>query len=284
MIAAGSPAGRFALVREEAAKYPAFFRRDALVAWSYKISFFTDWANLFFQVAVFYLVSRMVDPTKLPTYGGSRATYMEFAAIGIAVSAFLALAVVRVAAGIRQEQLAGTLEALLLTPTTAATIQLGSVAYDLIYIPVRTLLFLTVAAAAFGLHFNVSGILPAAAILLAFIPFVWGLGILSAASTLTVRRGSAISGYLVAALTVGSAAYVPLGSLPGWLATVARANPLTTAVDGMRQALLGHIAATSLLHDLGVLALAALVTLSVGIVAFRVALARERRRGTLGQY
>ena len=284
MISAEPRPGRLGAFGEELAKYPAFFRRDALVAWSYRMAFVSDWANLVFQAVLFYLIGRMVDPKTLPVYGGTRATYMEFVAVGIAVSAFLTLALIRVSANIRQEQLTGTLEALVLTPTASATIQLGSVAYDLVYIPVRTLLFLVFVAIAFGLQFNLSGILPSAALLLAFIPFVWGLGIVSAATTLTVRRGGAVTSYLITGLTLGSGAYFPVDILPHWLAAIARANPMTTAVSGMRQALLGHLGSGRLVHDLALLALAACVTLTAGVFSFRFALRRERRRGTLGQY
>lgn len=271
-------------LRDELAKWPAFFRRDALVAWSYRTAFLTDWGNLVFQAALFYLIGRMVNPATLPVYGGTRASYMEFVAVGIAVSAFMTLALVRVSANLRQEQLMGTLEAVLLTPTSPSTIQFGSVAYDLVYIPIRTGLFLLFAAIGFGLRFNASGIVPAALLLLAFIPFVWGLGILNAATTLTVRRGGAVAGYLIIALTIGSGAYFPVTVLPGWLQSLASANPMTTAVNGMREALLGTFSAGALLHALAILALAACVTVALGVAAFRLALAREQRRGTLGQY
>ena len=94
----------------------------------------------------------------------------------------------------QQEQLAGTLESLLMTPTSPATIQVGAVVYDLIYIPIRTAVFLVVIALAFGLDFYASGLLPALVVLVVFIPFVWGLGVASAGATLTFRRAPGSSG------------------------------------------------------------------------------------------
>jgi ABC-2 type transport system permease protein len=85
-------------------------------------------------------------------------------------------------------------------------------------------------------------------------------------------------------LTIGSGAYYPLSILPGWLREVANLNPMTTTIEGMRQALLGSLPVSQLLHDLGVLVLAGAVSVSLGVIAFRLALARERRRGTLGLY
>jgi ABC-2 type transport system permease protein len=268
----------------ELAKILAFIRRDALIAWSYRVQFVSDWGNLLMQTGVLYLVGKLVDPSTLPSYGGTRTTYIEFVAVGISLSVFVQVALVRVSAQLRQEQLTGTLEALLLTPTRPTTIQVGSVAYDLLYVPVRTAIFLTLIAAAFGLDFKASGIAPAVAILLVFIPFVWGLGILGAASTLTVRRGANAVSSIVALMTIGSGAYFPVDVMPGWLQAIAHANPMTLAVSGTRRALLAGTSGDALLHDVGLLAIASAVSLLVGAAAFRFALRRESRRGSLGHY
>src|SRR5581483_3888566 len=127
-----------------------------------------------------------------------------------------------------------------------------------------------------------SGVVPAIVLLLAFIPFVWGLGTVGAAAALTVRRGTVVTTYLITALTVGSSAYFPEASLPAWFRPLVSANPMTTALDGMRQALLGHLSGGALARDVGILAAASAVALAAGVVSFRLALARERRRGALG--
>lgn len=269
---------------EEVPKLLAFLRRDALTAWSYRVSFFSEWGQLAFQVGLFYMIGKLVDPATLPSYGGTRATYMEFVAVGIAVTVFVTVAVSRVSAQLRQEQLTGTLEALLLTPTTPTAIQLGSVAYDLLYVPLRAGIFLLVISLGFGLRFEPSGVAPAALILIAFIPFVWGLGIMSAATALTVRRGTSAIAYVLTVMMLGSGAYFPIGALPHWLEAIARANPMALAVDGMRHALLAGMSGGELLRTLGLLALASVVGIGLGATAFRLALRRERRRGTLGQY
>jgi ABC-2 type transport system permease protein len=268
----------------ELRKIPAFLRRDALVAWSYRVQFVSDWGYLVLQAFVFYWIGRLVDPKTLPQYGHHRTTYLEFVAVGISVGVFVQLALVRVAAQLRQEQLAGTLEALLLTPTRPTTIQVGSVTYDLLYVPVRTCIFLALIAVGFGLRFHAGGIAPAALILLLFIPFMWGLGILSGASTLTVRRGANAVGPIVALMAIGSGAYFPLDVMPGWLQAVAHVSPMTLAVRGMRQSLLAGISGGQLLHIVWILAVASACSIAVGAAGFRYALIRESRRGSLGHY
>jgi ABC-2 type transport system permease protein len=254
-----------------------------LVAWSYRTAFIGEWVGLLTGAATFYFVGLMVNPKTLPQYGGTKTTYMEFVAAGIALGAFIQVGLGRVGAALRGEQLMGTLESLLMTPTSVATIQVGSAVYDLIYVPIRTALFFVLITLLFGLHFEPSGIGPAVVSLLLFIPFVWGLGVTSAAITLTVRRGGTAFALGVSALIVGSGAFFPLALLPDWVTSITRFNPVTLAVDGIRRPLLGGGWGGIWPHGL-LLAPMALVTLVAGLFAFRLALRREQRRGTLGLY
>jgi ABC-2 type transport system permease protein len=280
---AASPA-RAAGVLSEARKLPAFVRREFLIAWSYRMSFVSDLVGLVAQALVFYFIGIMVDPGKLPTYGGEQVTYLDFAAVGIGLGIFMHFGLERLGRAVRNEQLMGTLESVLITPTAPSTMQVGSVAFDLIYIPVRTALLLTVMAVTFGLHFRGAGIPVAAVVLLSFLPFVWGLGVVSAAATLTFRRGSGLIGLGTLGLAFISGLYFPIELLPHWLTTVARLNPIALASGAMRDALLGHATFADVAPSLfGLLGLSVL-TLTLGVFAFRLALRRERRNGTLGLY
>jgi ABC-2 type transport system permease protein len=268
----------------ELRKIPAFLRRDLLVLLSYRVAFVSDIVGLLGQILVFYFVGKMVSPDSLPTYGGTEVTYLEFASIGIAIGVFLQIGFERVSTAIRGEQLMGTLESVLMTPTAPSTVQLGSVAFDLVYIPLRTAIFLAAVALAFGIHFDASGILPAIVVLLAFIPFVWGIGIASAGLILTFRRGAGAAGVALIGIGLLSGAYFPLDLLPGWLQAVAEFNPMALAIDGMREALLGGSGWSDVGGILVRLLPLSAVSLVVGLAVFRAALRRERAQGTLGLY
>src|SRR5690606_31338438 len=75
-------------------------------------------------------------------FGGNPVGYVEVVAVGIALMGFLQIALTRMVTAIRREQMIGTLEVVLATPTSPATFQLGSVAYDIVYVPIRTVVFL----------------------------------------------------------------------------------------------------------------------------------------------
>jgi ABC-2 type transport system permease protein len=268
----------------ELRKLPAFLRRDFLVAWSYRMSFVSDLVGLVGQVIVFYFIGQLVDSSRLPTFGGSSVSYLEFAAVGIALGVFIQFGLDRVSAAMRGEQLMGTLESVLMTPTAPSTIQLGSVAFDLVYIPLRTAAFLGGVTLAFGLHFTASGIGPALLLLLAFIPFVWGLGVLTAAMLLTFRRGSGLIGLGTVVVGLLSGVYFPLTLLPDWLEGIANVNPVAQAINGMRDALLGGAGFVDIASNLAFVLPFSAASLAVGLGVFRLAVRRERRRGTLGLY
>jgi ABC-2 type transport system permease protein len=149
---------------------------------------------------------------------------------------------------------------------------------------VRTALFLLIAALSFGVHYHAAGFAPAAAVVLVFIPFIWGVGATAAAGVLTFRRGASLFGAGAFALTFSSGAFFPLGVLPHWLETIAKLNPIAVAIDACRRALLGGDGWSDLLPRIGVIAGASAVAMVLGLVSFRLALQRERRLGTLGMY
>ena len=262
----------------------AFARRDLLTAWSYRAAFVSDVFAIAFQIVLFYFLGRLVDPSTLPQYGGRPTTYLEFAAVGIVLGAFMGLGMSKTSTALRQEQLAGTLESLLMTPVRPWVIQLGMASYDLLYVPLRTGLFLGVLAVVMDVSFDLSGAPAALLILLVFIPFVWGLGMIGAAAILTFKRGGGLVGMVASAITVTSGAYFPLNLLPDWIRPVAEANPVGLAFEGTRQALLGGAGVGDVIVDAAVIALWAALAIGVGHVAGNLALARERRRGTLVTY
>lgn len=276
--------GALGVAAEELAKLPAFARRDLLIAWSYRVGFFSDIGNLVAQMLVFYFIGQLIDAGELPTYGGASVTYLEFVTLGIVLNVFVQVALNRTSEALRTEQMTGTLEALLTTPTATPTIQLGSAVFDLLYMPLRTAVFLTFMVFAVGLDLHASGVLPALALMVAFLPFVWGIGMGAAAAILTFRRGSGALGIGVLFLGLASGAFFPLSLLPDWIATLAEYNPLAIAIEGLRDTLLGGTGWSGLGRDLTALLACSVLSILGGSVLFKLALRRERRRGTLGLY
>ena len=269
---------------EDLGKIPAFFRRDLLILWSYRTAFFSDWINMLVQVMVFYFLSDLVPTNRLPEFGGQPTTYIQFVTVGIALTGFVAISLGRVTSAVSTEQSQGTLEALLMTPTASSTIQLGWVVYDLLYVPLRTAVFLVLMSVLLGVTLSPAGILPTVVMFIPFIPFIWGLGLISAAVILTFRRGQNLVALWAVLLTLTSGAYFPIQYFPPWLQRIAEINPMTQVLNGAREALLGHPDWPLVWSVVPPLLPLAFLTITLGSLAFRLALTRERRRGTLGLY
>jgi ABC-2 type transport system permease protein len=276
--------GRLSVVAGELRKLPAFGRRDLVTTLSYRYPFVGDVMGLLFQTVMFYFVSRLVSPDRMPVVGGQRPNYLAFVSIGIAVSAFMQVGLGRMLQSVQSERMLGTLESLLVTPTKLWAIQLGPAIYDVVYVPIRTGLFLLIVSAVYGVDLRLAGIVPATAVLLAFIPFVWGLGVLGAANILAFRRGTTMIGFVSTLLSIGSGAYFPLELLPHWAQGVAQVNPVAIALAGLRGTLLGQAGWGDVWWRVAVLLPTSAIMVALGAAAFRRAMARERRLGTIGLY
>jgi ABC-2 type transport system permease protein len=106
----------------------------------------------------------------------------------------------------------------------------------------------------------------------------------SAAATLTFRRGTNAVALGALLLALGSGLYFPVDLLPQWVVTAAELNPIALAVDGMRSALLGGAGWSEIGPIVAKLAPLSALSLVIGLGAFRLALRREQRLGTLGLY
>jgi ABC-2 type transport system permease protein len=268
----------------EAPKLAAFVRRDFRITLSYRLGAFAGLLGTIVQVLALSFVGKLVDPARLPVFHGTRATYVEFVVIGVCLNTTVLLLLHELARALRNEQLTGTLESLLVTPTRVGTIQAGSTLFNLLYVPLRLCLFLAVIAILFGLDLHVDGILPATVLTLEFLPFLWGIGLIAAGAVLAFRRGAGTIGAGVAVVGLGSGVFFPLSVLPSWLAHLDAYNPLAIMLAALRDALIGGAGWQALATPMLELAPLAVASVAAGIFVFRLLLRRERRLGTLGLY
>lgn len=271
-------------LRGEMRKVAAFIRRDWLVLVSYRAALISDWVALLAQVMLFAFISQIVDVTALPEYGGRQPSYLEFATIGIVVTTMLNVGLSTLVSVVNGEQRTGTLEHVLTTPVRLATYQLGSAAFAFVYVPLRLAILIGLVAVVLGGEFAFTEIGPAAVVLGAFVPVVWGLGLASAGTTLTIRRGSGLSGFVGVLFGTASGAYFPITLFPTWLETAMRYNPVTITLDAMRATLLGGAGWEAVVQPVGVLLVWGIVAVALGTLVFRLALRREVRNGTLNLY
>jgi ABC-2 type transport system permease protein len=156
---------------------------------------------------------------------------MAQAAMFIAI--FLGLAVI-------WERDVGQLQRLLATPLPRSAIVLGKAAGACVRAIVQALLLLVViAVAGIGVRWSVDGVLGTLALLMLGTAAFACMSMLLAAVVKERERFMGIGQLIMMPLFFASSALYPLSVMPGWLHVVARVNPLTYEVQGLRQMLVG---------------------------------------------
>jgi ABC-2 type transport system permease protein len=148
------------------------------------------------------------------------------------VAIFFGLAVV-------WERDVGQLQRLLATPLPRTAIVLGkATGAGVRSLAQASLLLIVVAIAGIGLRWTVPGVLGALALLALATAAFACLSMLLAAGLRTRERFMGIGQLITMPLFFASSALYPLSIMPGWLHVLARVNPLTYEVLGMRRCLL----------------------------------------------
>jgi ABC-2 type transport system permease protein len=266
-----------------AAVLAAFLRRDFREALTYKFSFLSSVTGILLSSATFYFVAKLV-PAGVPSLGPFGGDYFSFAVVGVAFAGLLGMFQEGLAAVVRSAQLSGTLEALLVTPAGVPTILFGSSLYSLVFQVFRTVLHLGVALAFFGLtlgRVNGAGVLAVGVLtILCFL----SVGVLSASFILVYKTGNPFSWILGSVSGVLGGVVFPVALLPPWIRWVSSLLPVTYALDGMRKSLLASASFAKVLPDVAALAAFDALLLPLSVVAFRLAVRKAKKDGTLSHY
>jgi ABC-2 type transport system permease protein len=257
----------------------AVIRRDYMVARSYRLAFAFDLFFTLLNLLVAYFVSKTFLNVKTADLDGA-PSYFDFAAVGLTLSAVVTATSTGLAARIREEQLTGTLEALVAQPVTPSELAFGFAGFPVSFATLRTAAYLLVAGTLLGLDVSRASWPGFVIILLLTATAFVGIGILAGALVLVVKRADALAGAILFGLSLISGAAFPVSVLPGWLEAIGRASPMRPAFDGVRAALFGGNWHGEAVY----LAIFTAVGIPIAIFAFGKALAYGRRAGSLGQY
>jgi ABC-2 type transport system permease protein len=172
----------------------------------------------------------------VPTGGIDYRAYIApgiMAQAAMFVAIFFGLAVI-------WERDVGQLQRLLATPLPRSALVLGKAAGASTRALVQaSLLLVVIAIAGIGLHWRVVGV-AGALVLLAIGTAAFACMSMTIASLVKEReRFMGIGQLVMMPLFFASSALYPLAIMPGWLHVIARVNPLTYEVEGLRGFLLG---------------------------------------------
>ncbi|MGE5280074.1 MAG: ABC transporter ATP-binding protein/permease [Deltaproteobacteria bacterium] len=270
--------------RSAVAKALAFLKKDFLVESSYKLAFLFNAFSVLANVLVYYFIDKLFGNRLAPHLEAFGASYFSYVLLGLAFFSYAGTGLGSFAHRLRAEQVGGTLEAVLVTPTPPATLLLSLCLWNFCVATFDLLVYL--ALGAFLFHIGFGNVNLPAALLVFFLTAVSfsGLGILSASFILVLKRGNPVSWVVSTLEGLLGGVYFPVSVLPGWLQAVSRCLPITYAIRAIQLSVYKGYGIGQLTSEIGVLLAFSLLLAPLGLFVFRSALTRSRVNGSLAQY
>ena len=263
----------------------AFLKRDYQQAVSYKIYFALQVVDIVFVASIFYFMGEMFRGTSSPLFARYGGSYFAFIFIGVAFTDYLTVSLTAFHTSIREGQMMGTLEIMLMTPVKLTKILVCSSLWPYLFTSYRFILYMSVGALLFGLNLGPANVASTLLVLLLSILCFATLGVLTASVVMVIKKGGDWTKLFVtgASVLLGGVAY-PVSVLPQWLRTISACVPLTHSLNAMRQALLEGYSIRQLAPELVSLMLFAVILWPIALWSFALAVRRTKVAGTLAQY
>ena len=260
-----------------------FIKRGYLLQMSYKFDFFLRMFFMLFNILTYYFIAKMMGDAAakyLEPYGGD---YFSFVLIGMAFSGYLMISLRSFSESVRDEQMMGTLEAMLVTPTRTSSIIALSSLWSFIFASFRVLIYLLVGVI-LGVDMSRANIGGALLILILTIICFSSIGILSASFIMVFKKGDPINMLLMGTSELFGGVLFPIEVFPDWLQSISHILPITYSVNGMRHALLQGYTLAELAPDILTLILFSLALLPLSLFIFDRAVMKVKAEGGLVQY
>lgn len=255
------------------------FRKDFLIALSYRLQFIFSFLSIFVSFIFLYLFSMLVDQggnDALKNYGVS---YLQFLFVGILVAEITSTYLNTMPNTIKNYQQTGVFEELMLSEKSELSIILASLNYPVFKLLMRLILyFLTYYLFFKELDFIIFDL----TLVLAFILFAFSLvGISLFGSAITIYlKGSSIvpQAYLLISSILGGVIF-PIEFLPQFLQSISTIIPTTQFLEIVRNP--ETYGMVMLNNKLIILFLMGFLLFLLGFISVKLALKNARKNGTL---
>jgi ABC-2 type transport system permease protein len=259
----------------------AFVARDYQLAVSYRVEFFMRILTILLVVTTFYFISRIFSgsATDFSQWRDPLAAWIT----GLAVLNYFMTGFSSLATAIRNEQMQGTLESVLLSPISVPVLVVASSAWDLLLATFHSSLYFIFGWLFFGVEFRGNFLL--ALVFMLLTTFVLAcFGIISASFAMVFKRGDPFQLLLGTGSALFSGVFFPTQLLGRGFGTVSRFLPPTYGLDGIRRVLIEGQGLAQVSEPLITLLVYLAVMLPFSLWVFSRAVRRAKREGSLIQY
>lgn len=253
---------------------------------SYRLSFFLQLGSAVMYTFVFFFVSRVFGDSAavsgaLARYNGD---YFSFVLIGLAFTGYINTGLRTFSDAIRIEQMLGTLEFILTTPTSLSVVLIARLIWNYIYDSFHLIVYFVLGIAFLNAQYTGAGIWMAPVILILSLAAFSALGLFSAGFIIIYKRGDPVNVFFGFASILLGGVYYPIEVMPRAMRAVAEFMPLTYTLRLMRDVCIRGDGPAALAPDLLKLAVLTIVLLPLSLWFMAYALRRAKFEGSLTHY
>ena len=259
-------------------------KKEFLVETSYKLAFCLNILSVVASLLAYFFIDKLFGHRIAPHLEEYGVTFFSYALVGMAFFSYIGVGIGSFSGRIRSEQVQGTLESLLLTPTRVSLILIGFGLWNLIFATLDVAIYIVLGIFLFDIDFSRLNVLSAIVTLILTIVSFSGLGILSASFVIVFKRGNPVGWIINTFEGLLGGVYFPITVMPAWLQVMAKCLPITYAIRAMQLAVYKGFSLGELRNELGFLAIFAILLIPLSFASFRYALTRARRQGSLSKY
>ena len=263
----------------------AFLARDFRLFVSYRMQFFLRMLSVLAVVTTLFFISKIFagfTDTRFSQWRDPLAAWLT----GLAVLNYFMTGFSSLATAVRQEQMQGTLESVLLTPINLPTVIVASSAWDFVQATFFSFLYLFFGWTFFNVHYAGNYMLALVFLLLTTLVLAC-LGILSASFAMVFKRGDPFGIFLGTGSALFSGVFFPTQLLrehAGPVSGISKILPPTYGLDGIRRVLIEGQGLWQVTEPLVTLLIMLAVLLPFSLWVFGRAVRRAKREGSLIQY
>lgn len=261
-----------------------FIRRDFLDEASYRMNFIVQIMSVVVFSSIFYFVSKIFSGQAVPYLARYNGDYFSFVLIGLAFTGYLNMGLSTFTSTIRNEQMMGTLEMILSTPTPLALIFTARLVFNFIYNSFFLLVYFAFGIAFMHARYEHVAWAAIPLILLLSLAAFNSLGMISAGFIMIFKRGDPLNTLLGFAASLLGGVFFPIEVMPKILQKIAAVIPITYTLRLMRDACMRGAGLGELAPDLLILLALCAVLVPASFIFFSYAVRRAKREGTLTHY
>ncbi len=261
--------------------YSFVYLRGFKIWISYKTQVILNVLSWVIPVFTYYFVGTSLGQ-KFVSYINTQ-NYTAFIVIGLAFQGYVSSVITTISGRMRNEQLFGTLEYYMLSPTGVFGMLFYSAAWGFVLNTINAVVIILVGFG-LGVSFINANIVGALIIIIELLISTLGLSMIAGGIVMITKQGNPISFFFSTITTLLSGTVFPISILPQYIKDLSYAIPLTFALNGLRAALLSAATLSQLVHYFIILLIFDVILLPLGAFIYKIGFDIARKQGTLSEY